>query len=165
MKFLFGIGDIVVYGAQGICKIDSIQPKQIGKQVLDYYVLKPVYNENTAVFIPVNNDILTAKMQSVLDKHEAEELIKKAPGIDVIKTNDESKKREEYKSILSSNDHEKLISLIKTIRLERDIRRQNNKKLNINDEQTLRKAELLLYNEIAFVYGVEPDEAKNLIIF
>lgn len=159
------MGDIILYGAQGICKIDCIQTKQIGKQKADYYVLKPIYNDNTAVFVPVDNELLTAKMQNVLTKSQAEELAAKAADIDIVEAKDETQKRELYKAILSSSDREKLIALIKTIRLERDARRQNNKKLNINDEQTLRKAELLLYNELAFVYGVEPDEAKNLISF
>lgn len=162
---MFKMGDIIVYGAQGVCKIESIESKQIGKQTTDYYVLKPIFNENTAVFVPVNNELLASKMQDVLTKSQAKELAEKAADIDIIEVKDETQKRELYKAILSSSDREKFIALIKTIRLERDTRRQNNKKLNINDEQTLRKAELLLYNELAFVYGVEPDEAKNLISF
>ena len=104
-------------------------------------------------------------MQSVLTKSQADELICKTDGIDIIKTISENQKRELYKTVLSSNDREKLISLIKTIRQERDSRRENNKKLNISDEQILRKAEMLLYNELAFVYGVAPEEVKNIINF
>lgn len=162
---MFNIGDIIVYGVQGICKIDSFETKQIGRQSADYYVLKPLFNESTAVFVPVENELLTAKMQAVLTKTQAEELVKRVEQIDIIKSNDENQKRELYKAILSSGDREKLIALIKTIRLERDIRRQGNKKLNINDEQTLRKAELLIYHELAFVFDVEPDEVKNIIKF
>ncbi len=162
---MFKIGSVVVYGAQGICKIHCIETKQIGKQTADYYVLKPVFNESTAVFVPVDNEALTAKMQDVLTKSQLQQLLDRAENIDIVKTNDENQKRELYKSILSSGDREKLIALIKTIRTERDIRRTSNKKLNMNDEQTLYKAETLLYNELAFVYDVEPDEAKNLINF
>ncbi len=162
---MFKIGSVVFYGAQGICKIDCIETKQIGKQTADYYVLKPVFNENTAVFVPVDNEVLTAKMQDVLTKSQLQQLLERVENIDVVKTSDENQKRELYKSILSSGDREKLIALIKTIRTERDIRRNSNKKLNMNDEQTLYKAEALLYNEMAFVYGVEPNEAKNLINF
>lgn len=162
---MFNIGDILVYGVQGICKIDSCETKQIGRQSADYYVLKPLFNESTAVFVPVENELLTAKMQAVLTKTQAEELVKRVEQIDIIKSNDENQKREFYKAILSSGDREKLIALIKTIRLERNIRRQGNKKLNINDEQTLRKAELLIYNELAFVFDAEPDEVKDIIKF
>lgn len=162
---MFKIGDVIVYGAQGICKIDCIETKQIGRQTAEYYVLKPIFNENTAVFVPMQNETLTSKMQKVLTKTQVKELIEKITLIDVIKLNDENQKRELYKTILSSGDREKLVSLIKTIRFERDDRRENGKKLNINDEQTLRKAELLLYNELGFVLGCEPDEVKNIIKF
>lgn len=162
---MFKVGDVVVYGAQGICKIDSVETKQIGKQSAKYYALKPLFNANTAVFVPAHNEQLAAKMQNVLTKPQAEELIKKIALIDNVKSKDEGHKREQYKEILSSGNRERLVSLIKTIRLERDVRRQNGKKLNINDEQTLRKAELLFYNELAFVYGVAPDEVKNIIEF
>ena len=163
MSDLFKIGDTVVYGAQGICKIDSVETKLIGRQKQDYYVLKPIFNQNTSVFVPVDNEALTAKMLSALTKAQINGLAKKVTDIEVIKASDENQKRELYKSILSSGNRERLVSLIKTIRFERDTRREAGKKLNISDEQTLRKAESLLYNEIAFVLGVEPDEAKNII--
>lgn len=163
MSDLFKIGDTVVYGAQGICKIDSVETKLIGRQKQDYYVLKPIFNQNTSVFVPVDNEALTAKMLSALTKAQINGLAKKVTDIEVIKASDENQKRELYKSILSSSNRERLVSLIKTIRFERDTRREAGKKLNISDEQTLRKAESLLYNEIAFVFGVEPDEAKNII--
>ena len=163
MSDLFKIGDTVVYGAQGICKIDSVETKLIGRQKQDYYVLKPIFNQNTSVFVPVDNEALTAKMLSALTKSQINGLAKKVTDIEVIKASDENQKRELYKSILSSSNRERLVSLIKTIRFERDTRREVGKKLNISDEQTLRKAELLLYNEIAFVFSVEPDEAKNII--
>ena len=160
---MFKIGDTVVYGAQGICKIDSVETKLIGRQKQDYYVLKPIFNQNTSVFVPVDNEALTAKMLSALTKAQINGLAKKVTDIEVIKASDENQKRELYKSILSSSNRERLVSLIKTIRFERDTRREAGKKLNISDEQTLRKAESLLYNEIAFVFSVEPDEAKNII--
>lgn len=163
MSDLFKIGDTVVYGAQGICKIDSVETKLIGRQKQDYYVLKPIFNQNTSVFVPVDNEALTAKMLSALTKAQINGLAKKVTDIEVIKASDENQKRELYKSILSSSNRERLVSLIKTIRFERDTRREAGKKLNISDEQTLRKAESLLYNEIAFVFSVEPDEAKNII--
>ena len=162
---MFKINDVVVYGSQGICKVEKIETKQIGKQTANYYVLKPLFKENTAVFVPVQNEALTSKMKNVLTKAQAEELIGKIVLIDVIKPSDEAEKRELYKTVLSSGDRERLVSLIKTIRSEKEYRHESGKKLNINDEQTLRKAELLLYSEFAFVLGCEPDEVKNIINF
>lgn len=160
---MFKLGDIIVYGAQGICKIDSCETKQVGKNCAEYFVLKPIFNDNTALFVPVQNQTLTARMQPVLTVDEANRLIAAAPEAEVIKTKDETQKREEYKNILASNDRQKLVSLIKTIHLEKELRHQCGKKLNINDEQVLRKAELLLYNELGFVLGIEPQEVESII--
>lgn len=162
---MFKVGDVIVYGAQGVCKIDCFETKVIGKQAIEYYVLKPIFNESTAVFVPVENEMLTAKMQDVLTIDQAKELIEKSLQISVIKFDNENEKREQYKDILASSDREKLLSLIKTIRLERDTRRKVGKKLNLNDEQTLRKAEQLLFNEMAFVLKITPEEAQNKIKF
>ncbi len=160
---MFKVGDVVVYGAQGICKIDCIQTKQIGKQTADYYVLKPIYNDNTSVFVPLQNELLVGKMKNILTQEQANELISIAPQIGILKYSDENHKREQYKSILASGNREELISLIKTIHAEKESRRESNKKLNISDEQTLRKAELLLYNELAFIFDAEPQEIEGII--
>lgn len=165
MNVLFNIGDIIVYGAQGICKIDCIEQKQIGKNTVDYYVLKPFCNLNTSVFVPVDNEMVTSKMLDVLTADEAKKLVSEAASAPCIKFESENRKREQYNAILASNDRQELSSLIKTIRLERETRYAVGKKLNIVDEQTLRKAEMLLFNELAYVLEVTVDEIQNMIKF
>ena len=162
---MFKIGDVVLYGIQGICAIKNIEIKQIGKTALDYYVLNPVFNENTSLFVPVDNEILTSKMQNILTKKEATQLLEKAGQIECLKIQDESVKRERYREILSSGNREDMVALIKTLRFEREERSKLNKKLNMSDEQTLYKAERLLFNEIAYVFGIEPQEAQNMMTF
>ena len=163
--FLFNVGNVVVYGSQGICKIDSIESKQIGKQTADYYVLKPLFNQSAALFVPVDNQALTAKMIDVLSVDEAKKLIEKAPDMPIISFDGENQKREQYKLIFASGKREDIAALIKTIRLEKETRRAIGKKLNLIDEQTLRKSELLLFNELAFVLGVTTDEVNQMIKF
>ncbi len=165
MSILFKIGDVVLYGIQGICKISSIEVKQLGKTSLDYYVLNPIFNENTALFVPVDNQVLTSRMQRILTKEEAEQLIEAAHQISFLIIHDETIRREKYREILSSGNRQELISLIKTLRFERNERAKLNKKLNMSDEQMLYKAEQLLFNELAYVLSVEITEVKNIINF
>lgn len=162
---MFKIGDVVLYGIQGICKISNVEVKQVGKTALDYYVLNPIFNQNTALFVPVDNEKLTAKMQCVLTKSEAKQLIENATQTNFIEIQSEATKQEQYREIFSSGNRQLLMSLIKTIRFERDERSKVGKKLSMSDEQTLYKAEQLLFNELAFVLGVESAEIKNKIKF
>ncbi len=159
------IGDVIIYGTQGICRVDSIETKQNGKNTADYYALKPLYNESTSIFVPVDNVNLIAKMLPAYTADEAKALIKKIPDINVLKYANEGEKQTVTREILASGDREKLVALIKTIYLERETRRLSNKKLNIFDEQMLRKAENLFYNEMAYALGVTPTEAANIINF
>ena len=162
---MFSLGDTVIYGEQGVCKIDGIEAKQVGNKKVDYYVLKPVFSENTAVFVPVDNCILTAKMQRVLNAQQAKSLIKGVSQIDALKFDNDNQKRERYKNIITSGDRQALVAFIKAIYLERNIRHQNGKRLNMSDEQTLYKAERLLFNEIAYALGIDLQEAQEMIKF
>lgn len=165
VRFLFNIGDIIVYGTQGICEINRVETKKVGKFSSDYYVLKPLYNENTAVFVPVDNEKLTARIQSVLSVEQAQNLIALLPHIKTLDISDESERRNEYREVLASNDRQRLAAVIKTLKKERALRRNNGKKLNLNDEQILNKAELLLYNELGFVLKIEPGEVADKFLF
>lgn len=164
MSILLKIGDVIIYGSQGICKIEKTETKQIGKSTAEYYVLKPIFNEATSLFVPVDNENLTHKMQTVLTKSEFCELVDRIPQIDTINTDSEDLKREQYKNSLSGGC-EALVSLIKTIRFEREVRKQKGKKLNITDEQTLRKAEQLFYGIAAYILEIQPEEVKTAINF
>lgn len=60
---MYRVNDTVVYGAQGVCRIADITKRDIGGMPMDYYVLKPVYDDNSTLFVPISNDKLTAKMR------------------------------------------------------------------------------------------------------
>lgn len=161
---MFKIGDIIIYGSQGVCKIEKTETKQIGKQSAEYYVLKPLFNETTCLFVPVDNENLTNKMQPVLSKNDFCKLVNEISQVNMIEIDDENLKREQFKTALSGGC-EMLVSLIKTIRFEREQRKQKGRKLNIFDEQTLRKAEQLFYGIAAYILEINPQDVKNTINF
>ena len=39
---MFQINDTVVYGAQGVCRIEEISKREMAGKAMEYYVLKPV---------------------------------------------------------------------------------------------------------------------------
>ena len=40
---LFEIGDYVVHGNNGVCKVDAVQEMDMGKSTRTYYTLLPLY--------------------------------------------------------------------------------------------------------------------------
>ena len=48
---MFQINDTVVYGAQGVCRIEEISKREMAGKAMEYYVLKPVYAVSCGLFL------------------------------------------------------------------------------------------------------------------
>lgn len=160
---MFKVNDSVLYGSQGVCKIEKIEAKEIGKTKRDYYVLRPIYQENNTIFVPVDNENLVSKMHSVMSEEEIKELIKTLPNEEMGFEQDDNLRRNSYKEILSSGDRVAVASVIKTLYLEQCRRKEAGKKLPLADEQILNRAETLLYNELSLVLNIKPDQVIPFI--
>ena len=63
---MFTVGDAVVYGTQGVCRISEITEMTVAKVVRSYYVLVPVYSEKTTLYVPVDNEeVVKSRMRPV----------------------------------------------------------------------------------------------------
>ena len=62
----------VNYGNQGICKIEDIRPMKFSFNTYerDYYILKPVHQENSRIFVPAENQKLTTQMRPILSPED-----------------------------------------------------------------------------------------------
>ena len=71
---LFNIGDLIIYSAHGICKIDDICEKTVLGVTRPYYVLHPIENKSELIIsTPVHNDKVV--MLELVDKVEAIEIL------------------------------------------------------------------------------------------
>ena len=71
---MFTIGDLVIYSAHGVCRIDNICDKTISDVTRKYYELHPVDgNYRLAISVPVdsNKNLLT----EIMDKEKANEIL------------------------------------------------------------------------------------------
>ncbi len=54
--FLFKIDDYIMYGMTGVCKVMDITNERFTNGIKkEYYVLSPIYSNNTVIKIPVDN--------------------------------------------------------------------------------------------------------------
>ena len=49
---MFCVGQTVLYGSNGVCMVDDVTEKRIGKTKMQYYVLKPLCNNTSTLFVP-----------------------------------------------------------------------------------------------------------------
>lgn len=161
---MFKIGDTIVYGANGVCKIADVEEKVLIGEKKKYFVLKPLKSENSTYFVPVDNEVLLAKMRKLLSKSEIDELIDSMSNAKANWIEDESDRKEIYRNIILEGDHKELIKMLKAIFFEKKEREANGKRLHASDERFLKEAEQLLHGEFQCVLNLNEDELMNYIL-
>lgn len=160
----YHLNESVMYGAAGVCRITEISEQRFGGSRANYYVLKPVYNTTSTIYIPVENQSLTAKMRRVLSAEEIYELIEAMPNEQPIWIDQDTLRREAYLEILKSGDREKLVRLIKTLHLRQQTQAEKGRKLHAADDRILKDAEKILHEEFAHVLHIKREEVLPLIL-
>ena len=161
---MYKINDTVVYGGNGVCRIEDITSRDIAGTSMKYYVLKPVYDSNSTLYVPVANEKLTAKMRRVSSPEEVKALIKAMPDEDAGWIEDENQRKERYKEVIAQGDRLGLIKIIKALYLHQRKLQEKGKRLHLADDRLFREAERMLYDEFALVLNIKRDQVLPFIL-
>ena len=74
---MFQIGEVVSYGATGICTIEDIRMEALsrsGVKKQEYYILRPIAAPTCITYVPTGNEALAAKIRRVLNKEQIDEM-------------------------------------------------------------------------------------------
>lgn len=160
---MFNINDVIVYGSNGVCKIEGIETKELMGTKKQYFVLKPINSNASTYFVPTENNRLLKKMKSLLSKEEINELIDSMVKEKANWITNESERKEKYRNIISEGNRLELIKMIKSIFIEKKEREANGKRLHASDERFFRDAERLLYGEFEYVLNLNEDQLMTYI--
>ena len=75
---MLAVGQTVVYGTQGVCMVKEISMLKLGKTKGEYYVLSPIDDPGSTVYVPTASEKLANKLRPVLTGSEANALIDEA---------------------------------------------------------------------------------------
>lgn len=158
------IGEKVLYGAAGACTVTEICTRKFGEAgEREYYVLVPVHDTRTTLYVPVDNESLQAKMKKLLSAEEIESLIASMPEEESLWIADEKVRQEKYKGMLRRGDRRELIGMAKALYRHRQKLMAMGRKLHMADERLFKEAEKLLCDEFAVVLGLKPSEVMTFI--
>lgn len=162
---MFKINDTLFYGSQGVCKIVDIEEKSISGATKSYYVLKPVKDQSSTIYVPTDNEFVLKKMRRLLTPEEINCLIDSMPDEMPSWISNEHARKEYYKQVLANGDHAELIKMIKSIYSHKMQRVSEGKRLHVSDEHFFRDAEQILYNEFQYVLKLNSkDELMSYIL-
>ena len=124
-------GDLVVYGTNGICKIDDIQKMTFPMETAEhtYYVLRPIASRTSTLFVPDHKEELISKMRYVLKKEEIDAILVGTVGNETKWIDDKNERNNEYRSIVANGDPESLLGLIRCLYERKAALQEKGKKL------------------------------------
>ena len=146
---MFAAGDLVVYGGEGVCRVESIGPSGLayddGGRV--YYHLSPLYRGGT-VMTPVDTGVL---MRPIISRAHALELIAALPVLPEQKPAERGMRaaKDFYHQLVLRCDCAELAAMIHGICRKRAWALRHGKKVSQMDERYLKQAEQLLFGELA----------------
>lgn len=160
---MLNINDVVTYKNEGVCIIKEVIQRESDKQGVFYYILKPVYNETSTIYIPTNNEELVSKMKKVLSKEQIEDLIKLVPAMNEKWVQSDNHRKDKYKDVLKNGDRTELISMIKDLYVHSLDLKEKGKKFHVVDDRMMKEAQKMLYEEFAYVLDIHMDEVEDYI--
>ena len=157
------VNSYIIYGANGVCKINDIRKEKLCGTKQTYYVLSPIDNNSSTIFVPVDNEALVAKMKHLLKRDEIISLIEDVKDQFLPWISDNKERGEYYTILLSRGDRKEILSMIHTIYLKRSELSEQRKKLWAVDENALKRAEKIINDEFSLVLGITPDKVAGFI--
>ena len=160
---MFQIGDHIVYGINGICRVAEIGPSPYDKSdPRTYYLLIPVNNPmSSTIYTPVDND--RVPMRRLMTREEIDTLMAAIPEIELLSVPVEKQRREIYRTVIGELRPEGYVQVIKTVRRRRADLTAAHKHFPVTDLEYGRLAQHLLASECAHVLGRSEAEVDAYI--
>jgi len=160
---MFEVGEYIVYGMNGICRVEDVCASPYDKtDPRAYYLLVPVNNPmSSTIYTPVDNE--RVPMRRLMTPEEIEGLIAAMPGISLLTVPVEKQRREIYRTTIGSLAPEGYVQVIKTVHRRREELAAARKHFPVTDLEYGRLAKHLLYSECAHVLGLAEESMEAYI--
>lgn len=138
---MFHVGDYIVYGSNGICRVEEITHPDIAGIDEDklYYVLVPEKTRDSRLFCPTDNSRVV--LRSVITADEAAALMEEVKEIEPLQVESERMRDDSYKKAMKSCDLRQCVKVIKALLIRKEERESHGKKVTVTDERYMKLAE------------------------
>ena len=156
---MYSVGEKIIYGENGVCTIDKIEPLAIYGAPKDklYYHLSPLIGSGV-YFTPVDSN---AYMRPVMSREEAEALIDAMPSIEPAVCNDNRFNHVDayYKELVRQHSCEALVAIVKGLRTRMATRKTRSSRA----EATMKRARDMLHGELSVALDMDLNQVEDYI--
>ena len=155
---MYQVGEMIIYGGEGVCKVEAIGTLAMAgvRRDRQYYTLAPLYRPGR-IYAPVDTTVF---MRPILSKQEAEELVRAIPDIEAASCTHRNPRilGEYYQEMMRTRSCDSMVRIIKMAHHKGQARRARGVKPGQVDERYLKRAEDMLYGELAVSLGIPREE-------
>ena len=109
---MYQIGDQVVYGMHGVCRVVEEEKRVIDRKAVTYLVLEPLVQNGSRFLVPTHNAAAMAKIRNMLTKEELDEMLQS----EVVRVDgwirDENQRKQTYRELIGSGDRIRLMQML-----------------------------------------------------
>lgn len=161
---MYQVDDIICYGSSGICTITGVTLRKVGKTPVEYYVLKPLFQGSSTIFVPTGNATLVGRMRPVLSRNEILDMIDRLPVAEEVWIDSDSVRQSFFRDILQTGDPNQILHLLKNLYLHQTKCRNTGRKFRAIDEKVMKEAENILYQEFSYVLELPKEAIPPLVV-
>lgn len=159
---MYNVGDIIVYGEHGICRVAAVGPLNLGgPDGRLYYTLRPYYHAELVIYAPIDNERVV--IRPPVTREEAEKIVSELPEVPELQIPDEKSRETLFSQIQHGCDCRALAGMIKALYRRREQRQKKGRRATSVDERYFRAAEDQLYGELAFALGMDREATPEYI--
>lgn len=160
---MYQIGDWVVYGIHGACRIIGTEKQLVNRKRTQFLVLEPLTQSESRFFVPMDNAVALSKLKPVLSKEEMISLLTSETICQDVWIEEENRRKQHYRELITSGDRILLLQMICSLHRYKMAQTASGRKFHQADENFLRDAEKLLSSEIALIMECTPQEAREYL--
>lgn len=158
------VGEIVLYGTEGICKMLGCEEKRFGTDALMYYVLES-QSKGSRIFVPFANQTLVDRIRKPLSEEEMKDLLKNFTSLcESAWIENDRERKTSHALVVSNGKAQDLLILMKTVQNRRLKMESMGKKLYAHDDRAYREARALFLSEMVLSLQVSEQTANELLV-
>ena len=160
---MFAKDEYVFHESGGICQIADIQVAPLDNMPADrqYYVMKPIYDPNSVIYIPVDSDAIF--LRRLISRADAEELIDRIPFITAIEESNAKLLRAKYIEAMHTHDPLEWVRVIKTVYLRMTMQTSRSQRISDTERAFSESAKKHLHTELSLALGLPMQKMEDYL--
>lgn len=159
---MINIGDVVVYGTNGVCRFNGTVKKKTALGISEYYEFEGVRDDTNKMYLPKSFSI-EEKVRAVMSHNEASEVVDVVAKEEVLVIVGDEERREKLSDMLKSNNSADAVRVVRSLMSLQKSRQKRGNKLHSADERMLRLAKKMVDDELSYSLEIAPEDVADFI--